>query len=458
MVPLLLRRTCLCVAAVAMLASACTLSRPPPNVLLISIDCLNQRQFATALKAGYAPNLAYLAAQSLVFSGAHAHAPWTTPSHMSMLTGLYPNQHGRDVPYGLMMQFGTSAERVPTYQTLADTLSQGGYQSVAFVGEGSISGRFGLAKGFNSYHESTRKNAGHTDLPMTLMAVLSWLDTRAPGPFFLFFHTYDLHFPLPPERGTDEAAIRYVDAQLGQLFEALRLHGLWDSTAIFLTGDHGSHMTCSLDQCCVHGAGHYEENLNVPLVLKIPGVNRHEDLSQLVRHVDILPTVASLTGLSFSSYAGPGVALTDKGGRVLTTSAATVSFSMADGRCASRAAIRTDRFKYIYTLQDPVHQFLNGQMPFFDEHCRLRPACGNVPREELYDIEGDPTERNDLLKDLVRPDVEVDLRSLRALLAQNLNRPHEYLLEPAPRQREPQAAATMPEELKNSLKSLGYIE
>ena len=56
-------------------------------MVLISIDCLNQRQFEKVLD-GTCPTMTGIAEDALVFTRAYAHAPWTTPSHMSMLTGL----------------------------------------------------------------------------------------------------------------------------------------------------------------------------------------------------------------------------------------------------------------------------------------------------------------------------------------------------------------------------------
>ena len=112
---------------------------PRANLILISIDCLNQRQFAEATQGGYAPEMARLDAESVVFTRAYAHAPWTTPSHVSMLTGLAPRQHGLDVPWGLMIATHRFSDRVPAYPALPTLLSAAGYETVAFVGQGSIS-------------------------------------------------------------------------------------------------------------------------------------------------------------------------------------------------------------------------------------------------------------------------------------------------------------------------------
>jgi arylsulfatase A-like enzyme len=241
----------------------CARSPAHPSVILISIDCLNQRQFQQVVDRGQAPNLARLASESLVFTRGHAHAPWTTPSHMSMLSGLYPSQHGRDIPYGLMIHFRGGDDRVPLYRTLPEQLASAGYEPVAFVGTGSISAVFGLAQGFSSYNESSRNNSEQSDLPSTLAGIRTWLDTRASDarrdrPFFLFVHTYELHHPLADAHSPFWRAVDYLDEKVGALVSLLRERGVYDSSLIIITGDHGSRMAYTEDKCAVHGAGHYE--------------------------------------------------------------------------------------------------------------------------------------------------------------------------------------------------------
>jgi arylsulfatase A-like enzyme len=55
------------------------------------------------------------------------------------------------------------------------------------------------------------------------------------------------------------------------VLEELKAGGLYESTVLIVTGDHGSVMVNTAGKCCVHGAGHYEENLRVPFLLRLPG-------------------------------------------------------------------------------------------------------------------------------------------------------------------------------------------
>jgi arylsulfatase A-like enzyme len=448
------------VAALACLLGAvtpavlgCKQNPKRPNVILISIDCLNQRQFGGFLTRGDAPNLAGLVKDSLVFRRAYAHAPWTTPSHMSMLTGLYPSQHGRDIPYSLMIRFASGNDRVPAYQTLGNRLEGAGYESVAFVGTGSISAAFGLGQGFSRYKESPRDTPDQSDLAQTLADAQSWLAVRKTGPFFLFLHTYDLHYPLGASRSPIDKAFHLLDIDLGKLLASLREQRLYESSLIILTGDHGSDMLHTEQKCCVHGAGHYEENLRIPLVIKLPGKGATGVRDLLVRHIDILPTVLDVVGLPLGPYRGPGLSILPRlaGGQ---SAAQVYSFSEADARCAVRLAVVDANYKYIYTPERPYDRMLAQSPLFFDAVCSGHAACSSVPREELYDLRVDPNEQHDLMKGRLSGEAAAALQDLRDRLTAHIN------LAPAYRHRltvATAAPASIDESTTEALRSLGYI-
>jgi arylsulfatase A-like enzyme len=459
-------RVALACAAMGLPACRRAAPSPPPNVILISIDCLNRRQLDDALQSSWAPAIAALAQDSIVFSHAHAQAPWTTPSHMSMLTGLYPSQHGRDVPWVLMQQVNQTFDRRPAFETLADRFAANGYETMAFVGKGSISAQYGLAQGFQQYHESvgnigffTGESKPRLDFPETEEAVGAWLDGRRPGPFFLFIHTYDLHYPRVAEIQSDEAALRHIDTYVGKLLQRLRQAGLYDSSLIILTGDHGSQMIHTAGKCCTHGAGHYEENLNVPLLLKLPGPPHGTRSSLLVRHVDILPTALDVAGLPLGSYRGPGVSMLQRLQRPQgSADPVTSSYSEADGRCVSRRALVTDRFKYIYTPADD-RQLLLARVPGFGGY-PCQPECGKVPPEELYDLSDDPFESHNLMLQPLSAESADALRRARAEMQGLMNLPRYYTLrvysDPTSADETARRAAVPDESVKESMRALGY--
>ena len=440
----------------SMFLAGCGDQAERPNVVLISIDCLNQRQFDTALRQNLAPSLASLKEDAIAFSRAYAHAPWTTPSHMSMLTGLYPSQHGRDIPYGLMIDRDEFNDRVPTFATLAERLSGAGYETAAFVGQGSISGVYGLSQGFELFREH-RKGAGMSDLIYSHGKIMEWISDRSDTPFFLFIHTYDLHRPWPKGLVSDADVIRYIDQFLGEFLLELKTLGTYRDSLIILTGDHGSNMIETRGKCCLHGAGHYEENIKVPLLMKLPESDRRQE-SVLVRHIDILPTVLEVVGLSDSSYPpydGPGRSILEPLRQPMASDEVVFSYSEADARCAKRHALVTDQYKYIYTPKDHYQKLLQNSERFFDDTCA--EECRDLPTEEFYDLKEDPFEKRNLLTKELSAERADWLERLRLEMVRHLNLPRHYrtTVMPGP-------AGLLNEletkQLRDSLKTLGYIQ
>src|SRR5207253_6362276 len=113
---------------------------PNQNVLLVTIDTLRADALGCYGGPAATPALDRLAADGIRFDFAHAHAVTTLPSHVSILSGQYPFQHGvRD----------NSGYRVaPDARTAATVLKQAGYATAAFVGAFPLHSRFGLTRGF----------------------------------------------------------------------------------------------------------------------------------------------------------------------------------------------------------------------------------------------------------------------------------------------------------------------
>ena len=91
------RQPLLHLTAAALAAATCLACSPEsrPNLILISIDTL-RADHLTPYGHGNdtSPALAEIARDGAVFTAAFAQAPWTIPSHASMLTGRYPCNHG----------------------------------------------------------------------------------------------------------------------------------------------------------------------------------------------------------------------------------------------------------------------------------------------------------------------------------------------------------------------------
>ena len=276
---------------------------PHPDVLLITIDTLRADALGFSGNSRVAtPTLDRLAGQGLVFTNAHAHNVVTLPSHVNILTGLYPYQHGVRDNTGFRVSSDTP--------TLATWLKEGGYSTGAFVGAFPLDSRFGLNRGFDTYDDRYPKGRTPLDFEMperpaseVIAAARQWYAKSAGRPRFLWVHLYDCHAPYrPPE----PFATRYrtepylgevagVDAALSPLLEPF-LAGQAPPTLIVVTADHGEALGDHGEQS--HGLFAYEATLHVPMIVWLPGTVKPGHSALPARHIDIAPTILAAAGIA----------------------------------------------------------------------------------------------------------------------------------------------------------------
>lgn len=170
----------------------------PPSIVLVTLDTLRRDHLGCY---GYfratTPHLDALAAEALVFERAFAPMASTLPSHLTMLTGLYPHQHGMTSNRrGASTPFTSELGRL----SAAQVLSEAGYRTAAFVSAAPLSIRTGIQTGFQHYSArelapgTSQRAADTTDL------VLEWLANEPPSdaPLFLWVHYFDPHEPNDP--------------------------------------------------------------------------------------------------------------------------------------------------------------------------------------------------------------------------------------------------------------------
>ena len=251
--------------------------RAQPPVILISVDTLRSDRLAIY---GYGqrttPHIDALRRDAVLYERAYSHAPLTLPSHVSMLTGLLPTEH--QVRNNIGYRLDASKHR-----TLARALREQGYRTGAAVSSYVLRSETGIDDGFDVYDDSVPVTAGAATAENqrsgfeTLKRARSFIEANASVPFFLFFHIYEPHAPYsPPEafRRDDpyDGEIAASDAIVGDLIASLKSHGLYDRAMIVFTSDHGEALwEHGEDQ---HGILLYREVLQVPLLIKHPGGDR----------------------------------------------------------------------------------------------------------------------------------------------------------------------------------------
>jgi arylsulfatase A-like enzyme/tetratricopeptide (TPR) repeat protein len=273
---------------------------PHPNILLITLDTTRaDRMGFLGSERGLTPNLDALARQSAVFSRAYAHVPLTTPSHATILTGTYPqfshvNYMGDPLGKGLPF--------------LPDILHKNGYRTAAFVGALVLDAKKlaqGFDRGFDVYDAGFHRRRPNEDHYQSLerrgeevvSRALTWLSKKRVGPFFLWVHLYDPHDPYsPPEPYKTryqaepyDGEIAYMDSVVARLIAGLRTRNLFDSALVAVMADHG-------EAFGEHGENHhgiflYDETIQVPLLLKLPGQHSAKKIASRVGLVDVAPTI-----------------------------------------------------------------------------------------------------------------------------------------------------------------------
>jgi arylsulfatase A-like enzyme len=351
------------------------------SIVLITLDTTRVDLLGTYGGRGTTPRIDELAATSVRFESAFTTAPYTGPSHASLLTGQNPPRHGlRDY-----LEQALPDEAV----SLAEILGAEGYATAAFVSTYVLDPRFGLDQGFDLYSSPDRAaGEGHWRAgPLTTNLALEWLEARNPDePFLLWLHLYDAHGPYAPPQAhrkplargirpgsPDARRPRYyeqagvLDQQVGRLVDALRARG--DDPILVVASDHGELLGEHGRKLGAHSNALVDATIRIPLLLRIPGRLEPGVRSDPVSVIDVLPTL--LDALSVESPAG----IEGRSLLASTPAPAPLAYSetfyafagrMPDG--GETASLRDDRFVLL-----------------------AHPA-----RDELFDRETDPGELTDV--------------------------------------------------------------
>jgi phosphoglycerol transferase MdoB-like AlkP superfamily enzyme len=141
-------------------------------------------------------------------------------------------------------------------------------------------------------------------------------------PYFTFAVTLTNHHPfildeghrslelLPEDEGTTFGdyleTVRYTDEAIGQLISELKASGLYDNTVIAMYGDHHG-LNCGMEEVNYRMSDFlgriydYDEMLNIPLIIHVPGSGVEETISTTGGQIDFLPTIANVMGLEYDS-------------------------------------------------------------------------------------------------------------------------------------------------------------
>lgn len=256
--------------------------------------------------------------------------------------------------------------------------------------------------------------------------VTKWLERNKSRKFFLFLHTYRIHTPYTDQKyahevlteaeaeaygknfgekhkelleNTDSAnakkiletlydgGIHETDKYIGRLIDVLKMQNLYNNTTIIITSDHGEEFADHYpSRIGFHGHSLYDELLWVPLIMVSPGnFPKGKRIKEQVRLIDIMPTILDLSGSKYDTVKMQGVSLLPlikgEGGQ----NGELIAISEATDYEPEKKSFRNNKYKYIYTVK--LDDKINVEKTFITD---------NPQTEELYDLEHDPKEKNNL--------------------------------------------------------------
>jgi arylsulfatase A-like enzyme/TPR repeat protein len=385
------------------------------HVVLISLDTCRADYLSCY---GYArpttPNIDALAREGYLFSHAMTPIPLTLPAHASMLTGTIPPHHGKHENKDVYFD--------PSHVTLAVLLKNKGYRTGAFVGAQVLNGGLGLDRGFEEYHDRFAQSERRAQ--EVNRAAFEWLEKQKDNPIFLFLHYYDPHDAYePPEpfattfkESPYAGEIAYTDHCIGQVVVKLKSLGMYESSLIIVTGDHGEMLGEHGET--THMYFIYQSAMKVPLIYKLPGSNAAQRIDCLASIIDIVPTVCDLVDID------PPAGIQGK--------------NLA-GYFSNTPPESEDRHLYCESLY-PTKYEANSLLGIMSKQWKYIQTT----RPELYDLQKDPGEQTNLVE--AEPQ---RARILKDRLAQ--------ILAQTVRQEKGQEEAPLDGEILDHLRSLGYV-
>lgn len=280
-----------------------------PSVVLITMDTTRADHIgAYGYDKAMSPTVDAFAANGLRFERAYSVVPLTTPSHASMMTGLYPTRHG--------IHNNGDAILSDDFTTLAEALHDEGYATAAAISAFVTTRVWNLDQGFDDYYDDVKADRDQQkrgrwaqERPADLVVddLIGWIDAHKAEdkPFFLWAHFYDPHDPYAPPREWLQKAenrpydgeIGFMDAQIARLKEAVEANDGDAGSAWVLIADHGEALEREHGEH-THGMYLYDTTMRIPFIVKPPKglAEPVVESENTVSNADVTPTILGMLG------------------------------------------------------------------------------------------------------------------------------------------------------------------
>ncbi|GEM_PF-1469570 len=448
-----------------------------PRVIFILIDAL---RYDWISPYGYdidTPNMQTLADDGILFTNEIANSNWTRAAIASIFTSLLPMNHG--------VLRGTSKlpDKLPL---LSEEMRQAGYYTVGFSTNPNIQALTGFARGFDEFyfyrgveaipvdpdapylrfHLETRtiirnlipplkkRERTYCDAEKTTNYVMDWLRANKDKTFFMYLHYMDPHAryyhhpfngvyanPANDPSGDNynfytslyKGEIIYTDKYLGKLIKYLKDNGIYDSSLIIMTADHGEEMYDHY--YWGHSTSLFEEQIHVPLIIKLPGNEGAGTInSSLLSEIDLAPMITKLVGI---------IPPKQWEGHNVFDSQFINNFviSQAQSRDCKINGIRFEDTKYIEA--DPCY----SKVRINTRRLRASDKRAIFPENNLFDLEKDPHEKNNLFNKSEFKSLADSLQGLLHTTLAKLSKNETY-----------EDSVSLDEKTISRLKELGYLQ
>ena len=381
--------------------------RKDVNVMFVLVDTLRASHLHSY---GYprptSPFLDSLANQGVRFGRHLSQSSWTKCSMASLWTALYPQRSG-------VLRFDDllSSEAV----TAAEVFRKAGFRTAGIWRNGWVESYFGFDQGFDLYvrpgtrdvpeqvrRENPTLQIGGTDLD-AVDAATEFLRVSGHERWFIYLHLMDVHeytYGIESAKfgsayvDVYDNAVLHVNRVLDRLFSQLYFTGHLADTIFIVAADHGEAFAERGSEG--HARNVYPEVTEVPLIMSFPfRLEKPIVVSQRTANVDIWPTVIEILGL-------PPLEGVDGRSRLPEILAAARGEAGPDGKTEiahldQTWGQRVDTISPNVSVSDGPYRYV-----------LFRGANGKNAREELFDFDRDPKERENQIEK--QPEVAERLR------------------------------------------------
>jgi N-sulfoglucosamine sulfohydrolase len=416
-------------AATGMTASSSSAKRlspagPRPNILYIIVHDLGTALSCYGHPNVKTPRLDQFASENARFTNYFCCSTPCSPSRGCIMTGRYAHTNGlmglAHIPLGWSLP--------ENERTVVDYLNDAGYETVNIGGQHErypTSSPSGNPNRFRQVGPVGRKaNLVADDVCRFLRG---W--KRKNGPFYLNVYSQDPHDPwdrpefqgrYAPGKITPPAflpntttfrsslaqfygSVSFTDEAIGRIFDTLRQTGLEEDTLVIFTTDHGIAFPRAKNTL-------YDPGVTTALLVRWPGRIKPGTVNgAIIGNVDLLPTMLDLIVVPIpKEIQGRSFAPLLTGGTYTPNEQVFAERNFSDFdpvRC-----VRTTRYKLIRNYVERDQYKLPKEATEEDTRATMRKTGRPRPFEELYDLESDPNEFENVAEDRAHAGVLEDLR------------------------------------------------